>query len=109
MTRLFAGRPRAGRTDLSFEQDRRLIRALHRKSDCPTPRCRDPQHHASRVRAPRSKGSVCTGPFRSTSGLPGVGSTYEVPERPDLVLGSGSGSMSEQVSIVLELAETLFR
>ena len=42
-------------------------------------------------------------------GFTGVDSTYEVPERPDLVLGSGSGSIREQVSLVLELAETLFR
>ena len=38
-----------------------------------------------------------------------VGSTYEVPNVPTLVLGSGSGGIREQVSLVLELAETLPR
>ncbi len=42
-------------------------------------------------------------------GFTGVDSAYEVPARPDLVLGPGSGSLPEQVSSVLELLEGILR
>ena len=89
-----------------FEQDRQLIRALHEEVRLPyaeifidttLEECerRDPKGLYARARSGQ------------LPGFTGIDSTYEVPECPDLVLGSGSGSIREQVSLVLQLAETL--
>ena len=40
-------------------------------------------------------------------GFTGIDSAYEVPSRPDLVLGPDAGSLPEQISLVLELLEEL--
>jgi bifunctional enzyme CysN/CysC len=91
-----------------FEQDRRLIRALHDEAGLPyaevwldtsLEECerRDPKGLYARARAGQ------------LPGFTGIDSTYEAPDRPDLVLGPGAGSVAEQVSRVLELVESLIR
>ncbi len=91
-----------------FEEDRRLIRTLHEQANLPfveifvdtsLEECerRDPKGLYARARAGQ------------LPGFTGIDSEYEVPVRPDLVLGSGSGSLSEQVSSVLELLEGILR
>jgi bifunctional enzyme CysN/CysC len=91
-----------------FEEDRRLIRALHEESglvyaeifvDTSLEECerRDPKGLYARARAGQ------------LPGFTGIDSAYEVPSQPDLVLGPGSGSLAEQVSKVLELVEGLTR
>ena len=42
-------------------------------------------------------------------GFTGIDSDYEAPAHPELVLGPDSGSISEQVSRVLELLERTLR
>ncbi len=91
-----------------FEEDRRLIRALHEQADLPyvevfvdtsLEECerRDPKGLYARARAGQ------------LPGFTGIDSDYEVPARPDLVLGPDSGSLSEQVSSVLELLDGILR
>jgi bifunctional enzyme CysN/CysC len=91
-----------------FEEDRRLIRALHAESglayaeifvDTSLEECerRDPKGLYARARAGQ------------LPGFTGIDSAYEAPSQPDLVLGPGSGSLAEQVSKVLELLEGLTR
>ena len=91
-----------------FEEDRRLIRALHQEArlayveifvDTSLEECerRDPKGLYARARAGQ------------LPGFTGIDSDYEVPARPDLVLGPGSGTLSEQVSRVLEVVEGLLR
>jgi len=91
-----------------FEEDRRLIRALHDEAGLPyaeifvdttLEECerRDPKGLYARARA---------GQLPSFTGIDSI---YEVPRHPDLVLGPGAGSVAEQVSIVLELVEGLLR
>ncbi len=91
-----------------FEEDRRLIRALHVESglayaeifvDTSLEECerRDPKGLYARARAGQ------------LPGFTGIDSAYEEPSEPDLVLGPGSGSLAEQVSKVLELLEGLTR
>jgi len=91
-----------------FEEDRRLIRALHDEAGLPyaeifvdttLEECerRDPKGLYARARA---------GQLPSFTGIDSI---YEVPRQPDLVLGPGAGSVAEQVSIVLELVEGLLR
>ena len=89
-----------------FEEDRRLIRALHTEAglsyvevfvDTSLEECerRDPKGLYARARSGQ------------LPGFTGIDSTYEVPEAPDLRLGPDSGSLPEQVSRVLELLEGL--
>jgi bifunctional enzyme CysN/CysC len=89
-----------------FEQDRRVIRVMHEEAglayaeiflDTSLEECeqRDPKGLYARARAGQ------------LPGFTGVESAYEVPSHPDLVLGSGAGTLSEQVSKVLELVEGL--
>ncbi len=89
-----------------FEEDRRLIRALHVEAglayaeifvDTSLEECerRDPKGLYARARSGQ------------LPGFTGIDSAYEVPSHPDLVLGSDSGSLAEQVSKVLELLEGL--
>ena len=91
-----------------FEEDRQLIRALHDEAGLPyaeifldtsLDECerRDPKGLYARARAGQ------------LPGFTGIDSTYEAPKRPDLVLGPGAGSVTEQVSRVLELVEGLLR
>jgi bifunctional enzyme CysN/CysC len=91
-----------------FEQDRRLIRALHEEGGFPfaevfidtsLEECerRDPKGLYARARAGQ------------LPGFTGIDSSYEVPAHPDLVLGPGAGTLAEQVSRVLELVEGLLR
>jgi bifunctional enzyme CysN/CysC len=91
-----------------FEEDRHLIRALHEQANLPyveifvdtsLEECerRDPKGLYARARAGQ------------LPGFTGIDSDYEVPQRPDLVLGPRSGSLSEQVSSVLELLEGILR
>ena len=91
-----------------FEEDRRLIRALHQEAglayveifvDTSLEECerRDPKGLYARARAGQ------------LPGFTGIDSDYEVPARPDLVLGPGSGTLPEQVSRVLEVVEGLLR
>jgi bifunctional enzyme CysN/CysC len=91
-----------------FEEDRRLIRMLHEDAGLPfvevfvdtsLEECerRDPKGLYARARAGQ------------LPGFTGIDADYEAPPRPDLVLGAGSGSVSEQVSRVLELLERTFR
>jgi bifunctional enzyme CysN/CysC len=42
-------------------------------------------------------------------GFTGIDADYEAPPNPELVLGGASGSISEQVSRVLELLERTLR
>jgi bifunctional enzyme CysN/CysC len=89
-----------------FASDRQLIRALHEEAGLPfaevylstsLEECerRDPKGLYARARA---------GQLPSFTG---IDSDYEVPENAELVLGSDSGSVSEQVSRVLELVDEL--
>ena len=91
-----------------FEEDRRLIRSLHEQAglafaeifvDTSLEECerRDPKGLYARARAGQ------------LPGFTGIDSDYEVPARPELVLGSGSGSLPEQISSVLELLEGILR
>jgi len=91
-----------------FEEDRQLIRALHREVglayaeihvDTSLKECerRDPKGLYARARAGQ------------LPGFTGVDAEFEVPKSPDLVVGPGAGTLSEQVSIVLELVEGMFR
>ncbi len=91
-----------------FEEDRRLIRALHEEVGLPyaevfvdtsLDECerRDPKGLYRRARAGQ------------LPGFTGIDSTYEPPSNPDLVLTPASGSIPEQVSRVLELVEGLLR
>ena len=91
-----------------FEEDRRLIRMLHDDAGLPffevfldtsLEECerRDPKGLYARARAGQ------------LPGFTGIDSDYEAPPRPDLVLGTGSGSISEQVSRVLELLDRTLR
>jgi bifunctional enzyme CysN/CysC len=91
-----------------FEEDRRLIRALHDEASLPyleifvdtsLEECerRDPKGLYARARAGQ------------LPGFTGIDSEYEVPAQPDLIIGPGSGSLSEQVSRVLELLDGTLR
>ncbi|HEY1651296.1 MAG TPA: adenylyl-sulfate kinase [Acidimicrobiales bacterium] len=91
-----------------FEEDRRLIRMLHDDIGLPfleifvgtsLEECeqRDPKGLYARARAGQ------------LPGFTGIGSDYEAPTSPDLVLLPSSGTVSEQVSRVLELLERTFR
>ena len=91
-----------------FEEDRRLIRTMHEEAglvyaeifvDTSLEECerRDPKGLYARARA------------GELPGFTGIDSAYEMPAHADLVVGPGSGSLSEQVSTVLELVEGLFR
>jgi bifunctional enzyme CysN/CysC len=91
-----------------FEDDRRLIRALHDDAglaygevfvDTSLEECerRDPKGLYARARSGQ------------LPGFTGIDADYEVPLRPDLVLGPGSGTLPEQVSAVLDLIESLLR
>ncbi len=91
-----------------FEEDRRLIRMLHEEAGLPfaevyvstsLAECerRDPKGLYARARAGQ------------LPGFTGIDSDYEVPADPDLVLGPDSGTVSEQVSRVLELVDGLLR
>jgi bifunctional enzyme CysN/CysC len=91
-----------------FAEDRQLIRMLHEEADLPfaeiyictsLEECerRDPKGLYARARAGQ------------LPAFTGIDSDYEVPADPDLVLGPDSGSVSEQVSRVLELVDRLLR
>jgi bifunctional enzyme CysN/CysC len=91
-----------------FEEDRRLIRMLHDDAGLPffevfldtsLEECerRDPKGLYARARAGQ------------LPGFTGIDADYEAPPSPDLVLGGGAGSISEQVSRVLELLERTLR
>jgi bifunctional enzyme CysN/CysC len=91
-----------------FEEDRRMIRMLHDDAGLPflevfvdtsLEECerRDPKGLYARARAGQ------------LPGFTGIDSDYEPPAAPELVLGAGSGSISEQVSRVLELLERTLR
>jgi bifunctional enzyme CysN/CysC len=91
-----------------FAADRRLIRTMHEEAGLPfaevylstsLEECerRDPKGLYARARA---------GQLPSFTG---IDSDYEVPRDAELVLGPGSGSISEQVSQVLELVDELLR
>ena len=91
-----------------FEEDRRLIRMLHDDAGLPfvevfvdtsLEECerRDPKGLYARARAGQ------------LPGFTGIDADYEPPPHPELVLGAGSGSVSEQVSRVLELLDGLLR
>jgi bifunctional enzyme CysN/CysC len=89
-----------------FAADRRLVRALHEEAGLPfaevylstsLEECerRDPKGLYARARAGQ------------LPGFTGIDSDYEVPQDAELVLGPDSGSVSEQVSRVLELVDAL--
>jgi bifunctional enzyme CysN/CysC len=91
-----------------FAEDRQLIRTLHEQAGLPfaeifvdtsIEECerRDPKGLYARARAGQ------------LPGFTGVDSAYEVPQNPELVLGSETGSLPERVSRVLELLEGLLR
>jgi bifunctional enzyme CysN/CysC len=91
-----------------FEEDRRLIRALHEEAglayaeifvDTSLEECerRDPKGLYARARAGQ------------LPGFTGIDSAYELPAHPDLRLGPDSGTLPEQVSKVVELVEGLLR
>jgi bifunctional enzyme CysN/CysC len=91
-----------------FEDDRRLIRALHEEAglsfaeifvDTSLDECerRDAKGLYARARAGQ------------LPGFTGIDSAYEVPLRPDLVVGPDAGSLPERVSLVLGLLEDLLR
>jgi bifunctional enzyme CysN/CysC len=87
-----------------FEEDRLLIRRLHEEAGLPyaeiymdtsLDECerRDPKGLYKRARAGQ------------LPGFTGIDSAYEPPHNPNLVLHPNSGSVSEQVSQVLDLLE----
>jgi bifunctional enzyme CysN/CysC len=91
-----------------YAEDRRLVRLLHAEAglpfmevflDTPLDECerRDPKGLYARARAGQ------------LPGFTGIDAEYERPENPDLVLGPSSGTISEQISRVLSLADRLFR
>jgi bifunctional enzyme CysN/CysC len=91
-----------------FEDDRRLIRMLHEDVGLPflevfvdtsLEECerRDPKGLYARARAGQ------------LPGFTGIDADYEAPADPDLVLSPSSGTVSEQVSRVLELLERTLR
>jgi bifunctional enzyme CysN/CysC len=91
-----------------FEDDRRLIRMLHEDAGLPflevfvdtsLEECerRDPKGLYARARAGQ------------LPGFTGIDADYEAPAAPDLVLSPSSGTVSEQVSRVLELLERTLR
>ncbi len=91
-----------------FEEDRRLIRALHDEAGLPyveifvdtsLEECerRDPKGLYARARAGQ------------LPGFTGIDSDYERPTDPDLVLGPDAGSLPEQVATVLEALDGLAR
>ncbi len=91
-----------------FEEDRRVIRMLHEDAGLPflevfvdtsLEECerRDPKGLYARARAGQ------------LPGFTGIDSDYEPPAAPELVLGASSGSVSEQVSRVLELLDRTLR
>ena len=91
-----------------FAEDRQLIRSLHEQAglafaeifvDTSIEECerRDPKGLYARARAGQ------------LPGFTGVDSAYEIPQNPELVLGSDAGSLPERVSRVLELLEGLLR
>ena len=90
-----------------FEEDRRLIRTMHEEAglayaevfvDTSLEECerRDTKGLYARARA------------GELPGFTGIDADYEVPPNPDLVLAPSSGTISEQVSQVLELLERTF-
>jgi bifunctional enzyme CysN/CysC len=91
-----------------FADDRRLIRGLHEEAGLPfaeiyvstsLQECerRDPKGLYARARAGQ------------LPGFTGIDSDYEVPSDPNLILGPDAGTVSEQVSRVLELVDDLLR
>jgi bifunctional enzyme CysN/CysC len=91
-----------------FEEDRRLIRTLHEQAglafaeifvDTSIEECerRDAKGLYARARAGQ------------LPGFTGIDSAYEVPVRPDLVVGPGSGSLPQQVSRELTQLDDLLR
>ena len=91
-----------------FEEDRQLIRSLHEQAgiafaeifvDTSIEECerRDSKGLYARARAGQ------------LPGFTGIDSAYEVPQNPELVLGPDAGSLSERVSLVLNLLEDLLR
>ncbi len=91
-----------------FEEDRRLIRMMHEDAGLPfvevfvdtsLEECerRDPKGLYARARAGQ------------LPDFTGIDSDYEPPPNPELVLGASSGTISEQVSRVLELLERTLR
>jgi len=91
-----------------FEDDRRLVRALHEDVglayaeiyvDTPIEECerRDPKGLYVRARSGQ------------LPGFTGVDSAFEVPARPDLVVGPTAGTLPEQVSAVIDLLERILR
>ena len=91
-----------------FEEDRHLIRVLHEQAgltfvevfvDTSIEECerRDAKGLYARARAGQ------------LPGFTGIDSAYEVPARPDLVLGPDAGSLPERISLVLGLLDDLLR
>jgi bifunctional enzyme CysN/CysC len=91
-----------------FEEDRRLIRMLHEDVGLPfievymattLEECerRDPKGLYARARAGQ------------LPGFTGIDADYEPPPQPELILSPSSGTVSEQVSRVLELLERTLR
>ncbi len=91
-----------------FEEDRRFIRALHEQAglafaevfvDTSIDECerRDAKGLYARARAGQ------------LPGFTGIDSAYEVPARPDLVVGPDAGSLPERISLVLGLLDDLLR
>ncbi len=89
-----------------FEDDRRFIRALHDEAglayaeifvDTPLDECerRDPKGLYARARSGQ------------LPGFTGVDGAFESPAHPDLVLGPESGTLPDQVAVVLELVERI--
>jgi bifunctional enzyme CysN/CysC len=91
-----------------FEEDRHFIRALHEQAglafaevfvDTSIEECerRDAKGLYARARAGQ------------LPGFTGIDSAYEVPARPDLVVGPDAGSLPERISLVVGLLDDLLR
>ena len=91
-----------------FEEDRRLIRALHERGGAGLRRGLR-RHLARGVRAARPQGPLRPGAGRAAAGLHGHRLRLRGAAHPDLVLGPDSGSLPEQVSLVLGLLDDLLR
>ncbi len=91
-----------------FEEDRRLIRMLHEDAGLPFVEV-FVDTSLEECERRDSKGLYARARAGQLPGFTGIDADYEVPPSPDLVLGTSSGSVSEQVSRVLELLERTLR
>jgi bifunctional enzyme CysN/CysC len=91
-----------------FEEDRRLIRTLHEQAGLPFAEV-FVDTSIEECERRDAKGLYARARAGQLPGFTGIDSAYEVPARPDLVVGPDAGSLPEQVSLVLGLLDDLLR